>query len=169
MVADQRRLSGIIKALMASHPYEEPAYDIYPLLIEARLGLGIIGLLPRKITFQELGKLVAEKLEAKSIQVLGEPGSQVERLAICSGNGGSLIQKAANRGAEVFLTGEIDYHDFLWAKESGLGVIAAGHWTTEKGFISLLTRYLKEFFKDLPDFEVIPSNTINTEPYVSLM
>lgn len=169
MVTGQRRLSGVIKALMASHPYEEPAIDVYPLLNEPRHGLGIIGRLPRKMTFQELGQQVREKLQAKSIRVLGEPESQVERLAICSGNGGDLIEKAVKKGAEVFLTGEIDYHDFLLAKESGLAVIEAGHWTTEKGFISLVTRYLQEFFKDLPDFEVIPSNTINTEPYVSLM
>jgi putative NIF3 family GTP cyclohydrolase 1 type 2 len=169
MVAEQRRLSRVLKALMASHPYEEPAFDVYPLLNKPRHGLGIIGQLPHKMRFQELCGIVTGKLQAKSIQVLGAPESQVQRLAICSGSGGSLIQKAVKKGAEVYLTGELNYHDFLLAKESGLEVIAAGHWTTEKGFIPLFTRYLQEFFKDLPDFEVIPSNTINTEPFVSLM
>ncbi|MCL6588407.1 MAG: Nif3-like dinuclear metal center hexameric protein [Firmicutes bacterium] len=168
IISRQRRLPQVIKALMASHPYEEPAFDIYPLLNKPGHGLGVAGQLPQKMTLRELCGIVAGKLQAKSIRVLGAPESQVGRLAICSGNGGGLIPSVVKKGAEVYLTGELNYHGFLLAKESGLAVIEAGHWTTEKGFISLLTRHFQEYFKGLPDFEVIPSATTITEPFVSL-
>ena len=169
MSAGAHNLSEILKAVSANHPYDQPVTDVYPLVSSSRHGLGRIGTLKTAINFQDLCLTVTERLSAKGIRVIGAPSRMIKRVAICSGNGGSLIPTAIKQRADVYITGDLDYHDFLTAKDSDLMVIDAGHWTTEHCFISLITNYLQKFFTPGNDLEVVPSTTIQTEPYLIFM
>lgn len=162
MVTNRRDLTKILKAIAAGHPYEEPAVDVYPVLNSSRHGLGYLGCFEPGMTLADLCRLVQNKLQANSLRVLGESGRQINRLAICTGSGGSLLSEVINQGADAYLTGELGYHDFQTAKDKGLAIIEAGHWTTERCFIPLVTGYLAKMFADLA---VMPAGSVVTEPY----
>ncbi len=162
MIADRRDLPRVLKAIYASHPYEEPAVDVYPLLNSSPHGLGCIGNLDETVEFGDLCKIIQSKLEAKTLRIVGEPQKKVKRLGICTGSGGSLLYKTISRGADAYLTGELGYHDFHAAKDSGLAVVEAGHWTTEHCFIPLVMDYLQKIFSELAFLPVVSAKT---EPY----
>lgn len=162
MVAGRRDLSRILKAIYMSHPYEEPAIDVYPLLNSSSHGLGCIGNLEQDMEFGDLCKSVLSKLEARELRVLGDPQKKIKRLAICTGSGGSMLTKAVSQGADAYLTGEMGYHDYQKAKDAGLTVIEAGHWTTEHCCIPLLMNYLGKLFDEVT---FIPADSTKTEPY----
>lgn len=173
MAVSKRNLARVIKALSTVHPYEEPAIDCYPLFDylhkspDTKAGLGRIGILPEPVLFEDLCFTVKERLAAKSLRITGDPKKSVSKMAICSGSGGSFVPAVIQKEADVYLTGELGYHDILTARENNLSVIEAGHWTTEYCFISLVEEYLKEKFFNEKEFVVLPSNTIQEEPYLN--
>lgn len=168
MVAGPRHLPGVLKAITENHPYETPAVDVYPLAGSGRQGLGRVGNLKTALTFDDFVAMVQKKLAVKGIRVSGRPGKLIRRLAICSGSGGNMVSAAAENRADAYLTGEMGYHDFLYAKEKGLAVIAAGHWATERGFIPMICGFLNGVFKTEESFEAVPCSTIQEEPYLTL-
>jgi dinuclear metal center YbgI/SA1388 family protein len=166
MVAEKRCLSDIIKAIIENHPYQEPAFDIFPLANPSLHGLGRIGDLKQSVSLEEFCRLIKKKLSCKDLRVAGDLSRPVKRVALCSGSGGNLLFNAINAQADLYLTGELDYHDFYAARGSGLAVIAAGHWGTEHCFADLITNHLNAYFKFEKKFEVIKGKS-QEEPYLT--
>ena len=156
MIVCRRTLAPVLKAITASHPYEEPAVDVYPVLNSSRHGLGYQGRFEPGMTLADLCQTIQNKLPAKALRVLGESRRQINQLAICTGSGGSLLSQVINQGADAYLTGELGYHDFQMAKDKGLAIIEAGHWTTERCFIPLVNDYLAKMFADLEARPLFP-------------
>jgi dinuclear metal center YbgI/SA1388 family protein len=168
MLVPEGQLPKVSEAVRAQHPYEEPVIDVYPIHGPEKHGMGRVGKLKEPLPFQELCLLVKQKLSAKDIRATGEFGKMIHSLAICSGSGGSLLGKVLKSKADAFLTGELNYHDFLLAKETNLAAVAAGHWATEHGFVDLIVRYFNDYFQGIPGCEFIPSKALQNEPYISL-
>lgn len=129
------RKSDITPALAAmrkAHPYEEPAFDLYPLLNrgEAR-GLGRIGELPDISTLAAFAAQVKERLGAGSVRVVGDPAQRVKKVALCGGSGASLMREARFQGADLLVTGDVKYHEARDAQALGIALIDAGHFSTE--------------------------------------
>ncbi len=141
-----QRISGrALRAMLRSHPYEEVAYDLYPLVNERREGgLGRIGLLRGEMTLAELAKQVARKLDLPGVRLVGDSQKIIRKAAVCGGAGSSLIGKAAFRGADVLITGDIKYHEAQQAQNSGLALLDAGHFGTEKLMVGKVAQYLLE-------------------------
>jgi len=132
LLIDRAGLGRAIKTLVNAHPYEEPAFDLYPLLNEgARLGLGRIGRLAEPVPLAEFSARISENLPAAGLRYVGDPESVVAKVALCSGGGASLMRTAARVGADVLLTGDVKYHDARDAEELGIALIDAGHFPTE--------------------------------------
>lgn len=132
LLIDRSALGRAIKALISAHPYEEPAYDIYPLLNQgAKLGLGRIGRLAEPVSLAAFSARLAENLQAPGLRFVGDPDSILAKVALCSGAGASLMHAAARAGADVLLTGDVKYHDAREAEELGIALIDAGHFPTE--------------------------------------
>ncbi len=168
MIVSENNLSKVSEAVLTSHPYQEPVMDIYPIQSPVKHGMGRIGKLKEPLRLQDFCLLVKKKLSAKDIRVTGELDKTIHTLAICSGSGGSLLNKVLKNKADAFLTGELNYHDFLLAKDCNLAVLAAGHWATEYGFVNLMIHYFNDHFKTLSGCEFIPSKALQDEPYVTL-
>lgn len=166
MIVEKRCVSRIIRAINENHPYEEPAIDIFPLANPSMDGLGRIGNLKKAIIFKEFCQLIKDELSCKNIQVAGDFTRPIKKVALCTGSGRDLLFKAISAQADLYLTGELNYHDFITARENGLPVIAAGHWGTEHCFIDLITDYLNLFFKSEKKFEVIKGKS-QEEPYLT--
>ncbi len=135
-----------IAVLMSVHPYEEPAFDIYPLMgVEQNAGIGRVGELREKTTLGALTELVKDKLKIKKLRCVGKEKSKVKKVAICTGSGGSLIGRVIAKGADVYITGDVKYHEAKQAEESGLNIIDAGHFATEVIFTDFMKKHLTNF------------------------
>ena len=133
-------LGPVVKALMDVHPYETPAFDLYPLENAGRtVGLGRVGELPDALDLPAVVELVKEKLSISRVRVAGgEKRKKIKRLALCGGSGFSLYQAAVEADADLFLTGDLKYHDARLVEATGLPVIDAGHFATEAPVLETL-------------------------------
>ena len=151
-VCPEGAVERVVAAIRASHPYEEPAYDIYPLHpTTAAVGEGRIGKLPRPTTLGELAEAVKAGLNAAAVQAVGEPGRTVERVAVVCGAGGEFLGDALRARADVLLTGEMRFHDYLAARAEGLALCLPGHYATERPGIEDLAERLRA---EWPELEV---------------
>lgn len=143
-ILPEHNISQVLTAMRAAHPYEEVAYDLYPLFNKIDgLGLGRIGDLPVKTTLREFALLVCEKL-GTGVKVCGDLSGQVQRVAVCGGSGADLIQDAVRAGADLFVTGDIKYHEAQQAAAMGLVIIDAGHFATEYPVVAAVVVKLRQ-------------------------
>jgi dinuclear metal center YbgI/SA1388 family protein len=137
--------SKVISALMEAHPYEEPAYDLYPLDLEGRkIGLGLIVELDQPLRIDQLEQLCRDRLNARSLRTMVSADKKYKRVALCGGSGGSLIDHAAGKGAEILISGDFGYHNLKYARSLSLALIDAGHGVTEQPGMAYLKKYLAE-------------------------
>lgn len=103
------------------------------------------------MTGEELALLVKEKLGCHLR--LADSGKKITKVALCGGSASSLVYEAIGK-ADAFITGDLSHHVFLDAVDSGMTVIAAGHFETENPSMKPLYEKLKEKFEDT-DFVLI--------------
>jgi dinuclear metal center YbgI/SA1388 family protein len=144
VVCPEGRIPDAVAAMRKAHSYEEPAFDLYPLAAApANLGEGRIGVLPSARPLEALARQVREALRCGPVQVVGEPGREVSRVAVVCGAGGELLSDAVRARADVFLTGEARFHDYLAARARGVAMILPGHHATERVGVEALAARLQ--------------------------
>ncbi len=135
MVSPRARRSAVVRALLATHPYEEPAWDVFELAAPARgRGLGRVGELPAPTTLAGLTAAVAATLPATAwgVRAAGDPRRPVRTVAVCGGSGGNLAAAAARAGADVLVTSDLKHHATSEVVEDGgVALVDAAHWATE--------------------------------------
>jgi dinuclear metal center YbgI/SA1388 family protein len=150
VICPENRLAAAISLLRKAHSYEEPAFDVYPLHPSpTKCGAGRIGRLPKGVPLIDFAGTVKTVFRARCVQVVGEPGMPVERVAIVCGSGGDFVQDASEAAAHVLLTGEARFHDCLAAKAAGLGMVLVGHHASERLGVEELAGTLQREFPDL--------------------
>lgn len=150
VVCPEGRVAAAVEALRRAHSYEEPAYDVYPLKPEkSGGGEGRLGRLAAAVTLEEFARLVKTALASGPVQVVGDPGRKVERVALVCGAGGEMLADAVRARADVFLTGETRFHDYLTAQSRGLALCLPGHYATERFALEELADRLREKWPDL--------------------
>lgn len=143
LLIERGQLPRAVKALLAAHPYEEPAFDIYPLLNEGeKLGLGRIGRLPEPTALGEYAGQLKKVLSAPALRYVGDPMTRISKVALCSGSGASLLRDAVRAGADLLVTGDVKYHEAREAEDLGLALIDAGHFPTEIIMVNDVTERL---------------------------
>jgi dinuclear metal center YbgI/SA1388 family protein len=144
----KERLTPAVTALKGAHPYEEPAFDIYPVLNrgESR-GLGRIGALAEPVTAGEYAQTVKGALGAAGVRLVGEPGRRVKKVALCGGSGASLLHEAARKGADLLVTGDVKYHEAREAEALRIALIDAGHFATEVPMVKGLAAALRSLLE----------------------
>ncbi len=145
MQADESHLNASIEAIKAVHPYEEPVFDIYPLVKEGKKsGLGTVGCLKAPIKFGELCSIAESELGINELRTCGNKDSIVHKIAVLGGSGAKEMHAALESGADVFITGEVMHNIFLEAAAYGLNIIDAGHFNTERPGMQALTNRLSK-------------------------
>jgi len=138
-----------LRALKQAHPYEEPAYDLYPLRQPpAGFGLGRVGNLPAPQGGEEFLAAAARELGSEAAQATGPLPAQVERVAVVGGSGGDFLAQAAAAGAQVLVTGEAGYHAWEQAGDLGICLAVLGHYHTEAVIIEPWARRLGQSLRD---------------------
>jgi dinuclear metal center YbgI/SA1388 family protein len=133
VVCPQDAVGAVVAAMRKAHSYEEPAYDVYPLkpAVSSR-GEGRVGELERPIPLGELALRAKVVLHTPAVQIVGDGGRVVQRVAVACGAAGQFLADAARAGADVFVTGEMRFHDNLDAKARGVALLLPGHYATER-------------------------------------
>lgn len=150
----------IVKALKESHPYEEVAYYLQPLKnTQDNVGSGLIGELPVPIAENELLTILKSAFHLQVIRHTPFLDKPVHKIAVCGGSGSFLLSTAIAAGAQVYITGDIKYHEFFDADERLL-LADIGHYESEQFTIELLTEFLQKKFTN---FAVLKTE-INTNP-----
>jgi dinuclear metal center YbgI/SA1388 family protein len=155
-IARNSAVPRIVAALRSTHPYEEPAFDIYPLADHPsdRVGQGRIGDLPKRTRVRDLARSLKRRLRAANVSVVGDGRAIVRRAMICAGAAGSLpfeLRGAVLTPGDVVITGEIRHHDALRYLRMGAAAIALGHWASERPGVDALARRLA---RELPQVDV---------------
>jgi dinuclear metal center YbgI/SA1388 family protein len=150
VICPERVVGAVIAAMRRAHSYEEPAYDVYPLRPGAgKNGAGRIGRLPQPAPLGALARAVKASLNATCVQLVGDPVRPVERLAVVCGAGGEFLLDAIRARADVLLTGEMRFHDYLAAEAEGLSLLLPGHHASERVGVEALASRLQQQWPDL--------------------
>ncbi len=140
---------AVVQAMLKAHPYEEVAYDIYPLANNYKgVGSGAIGHLAQPMDEVAFLAMVKEAFSAPVVKHTALRGKPVERVAVCGGSGAFLIGRALARNADAFITSDVKYHQFFEA-EGQLLLADIGHFESEQFTMHLIQRHLSAF---LPTF-----------------
>jgi len=140
-------LPQLARVIAAHHPYEEPAWDLYPLLAppRANVGAGRLLELDAPISLSEAVTRLKLHLGLDSVRVASAErhvaGTPLTRIAVCAGAGGSLFEKV--QAADLFVTGEMRHHDVLAKLRAGSSVILSEHTHTERGYLPEFARRLQ--------------------------
>ncbi len=158
VVLPEASLSAAVAALRAAHSYEEPAFDIYPLrsLVGTSSGAGRVGDLPDDVMIADLGETLRLALRSAGMQYVGSRDGLVKRVAVACGAAGEYLADAIRAKADVFVTGELRFHDGLAAKAADIAVLLPGHYATERPGVEDLAVRLQAAF---PTLHVTPSAT----------
>ncbi|MEA5042978.1 MAG: Nif3-like dinuclear metal center hexameric protein, partial [Petrimonas sp.] len=123
--------ADVLRALLSVHPYEEPAYDFYPLKNDwAQAGSGVVGVLPEPVPEQEFLYLLKDVFNLPTIRHTKLQNREIHDVALCGGSGAFLIPEAITYGADAFITGEARYNDF-YDVDSRLLLAVVGHYESE--------------------------------------
>ncbi len=152
--------NAVISALKKVHPYEEVAFDIYPLTnLHHRIGAGMIGNLPEAVDAEEFLISVKKILNLGCIRHTNLKNKKIQRIAICGGSGSFLIHDAISCNADIYMTGDIKYHDFF-IPENKMILADIGHYESEQFTKELIYTFLNKKFTT---FALFISGT-NTNP-----
>jgi hypothetical protein len=166
-----KSLPDVLAALKASHPYEEPAFDLIQLAApQEKLGQGRIGNLPPTSLPMLLARIKSD-LEVSHVLVAGpageiqegtglaapvpqrvsdQPSHVISRAAVLAGAGREHLKDAIAQGAQLYLTGEIPHHEALAAAAAGVTVVATLHSNSERASLKRLRDRLAALTADVP-------------------
>ncbi len=148
------REAAIINAMKEAHPYEEVAYDIYPLENSAeRLGAGLVGELETETDVYEFLAQLKQTFSAHGIRYTQPSTQKIKRVALCGGAGSFLLSNAIAAKADIFVSGDFKYHQFFDA-ENRIIIADIGHYESEQ--------FTKDIF-----YEIVTKKFTNFAVYLS--
>ena len=160
IIVPQHLLNPVVSAMKNAHPYEEVAYDIYPLLNKHKqVGSGMVGELEQPMGESEFLDFVKKNLKTDVIRHTQLLEKEIKKVAFCGGAGSFLLGNAIGVKADVFITGDFKYHQFFDADKK-LVILDVGHFESEQFTIDLIAEKLMENF---PTFAVLKTE-VNTNP-----
>lgn len=160
VILEDHLLNPVMSSLLKAHPYEEVAYDVYPIMNKLLTrGAGMIGELEHPVDTHEFLSSLKTTFGAAVVRHTEILQKQVQRIAWCGGSGFFLLKEAQKKGAEVYITGDVKYHEFFDADKS-IVLADIGHYESEQYTIQRINELLKKKF---PTFAVHLTK-LNTNP-----
>ncbi|BBX08590.1 GTP cyclohydrolase 1 type 2 [Mycolicibacterium aichiense] len=150
VVAPARLRSRVLAAVRASHPYEEPAFDVLPLAaLPGGVGIGRIGTLAEPLRFADFVARVGAVLPQTTwgVRAAGDPDVQVSRVAVCGGAGDSLLSAAAAAGVDAYVTADLRHHPAdEHRRGSDVALVDVAHWASEYPWCAQAAAVLHDHF-----------------------
>ena len=159
-ILPSHRKAEALRALLAVHPYEEPAFDFYPLQNSwMQAGAGVIGELDEPETELEFLKRVKKTFEVECLRHNKLTGREIQTVALCGGSGAFLMPLAIRQKADVFITGEIKYHEYF-GHEGEILLAETGHYESEQYTKEIFYTIIRDLFPSLD----VQQTKVNTNP-----
>jgi putative NIF3 family GTP cyclohydrolase 1 type 2 len=147
-VAPGSLVPRVLSAIRRAHPYEEPAVDVIPLRAGALGGgMGAVGDFSAPMPLGEALEAVRRRLRPEWVKAAGPRRKTVRRVAVVGGSGGEYLGAACEAGADLFVTGDVKYHQALNAEAAGIPVADIGHASGEKWILPEFRRILLDRFR----------------------
>ncbi|GIK59120.1 MAG: GTP cyclohydrolase 1 type 2 [Ignavibacteriaceae bacterium] len=147
VLVDEWRLNQVITAMKKFHPYEEVAFDVFPLKNDnVNYGIGAVGELATEMGTKGFLKFVSSKLKTSGLRYSLGKRSKIKNVAVCGGSCGELVDEAIKQNADAFITADIKYHTFQDA-ENKIFLIDAGHYETEVPILDEIKSRLDSLLK----------------------
>ncbi|QSS98984.1 Nif3-like dinuclear metal center hexameric protein [Pontibacillus sp. ALD_SL1] len=164
-IVPQSVLKTVLKAMEEAHPYEEVAYDVYPLELQGeKKGLGRMAELDEPMTLESFAERVKDVFDVPALRLVGDKKKTVKNVAVLGGDGNKYISAAKRKGADVFVTGDLYFHVAHDALGMGLNVIDPGH-HVEKVMKKAVHDFLKGKFEQKQISTDIMISEAHTEPF----
>ena len=122
-------------------------------------GLGVVGDLKEPLSGHQMLEVIREKFKPGAIRSSNPLDCKVTRVAMCGGSGGSMISAAKKAGAQVYISGDISYHNFFTPE--GFMIVDIGHYESEIEIVDILFSLIK---KNFPTFAVRITQNLNSNP-----
>ncbi|MFW6229922.1 MAG: Nif3-like dinuclear metal center hexameric protein [Halanaerobium sp.] len=165
-IVSPKNLDKVINTLLKVHPYEEPAWDLYQLgNLKNKKGIGRVADLREETELESLIAKIKEKYQLEHLKVV-KAKNKIKRIALCSGSGADFIKDAYYQGADLYLTGDVKFHEAQRAEELGISLIDFGHYGSEKFVRELLfDRLNAEASTKLKKELNFIKSSVNTDPW----
>jgi dinuclear metal center YbgI/SA1388 family protein len=171
MVLARHRRTAVVGALRASHPYEEPAFDLVELAaLPGARGLGRVGTWAPGGTLGDFAGQVAAVLPATraGVRVGGDPDRPVRTVAVCGGAGDDLFDEVRAAGVDAYLTADLRHHPASEAlAHGGPGLVDVSHWASEWPWLGDCARLLRAGLGAGADTVETRVSTRVTDPWTS--
>jgi len=142
---------SVVNALIKAHPYEEVAYDIYPMLNQSNnTGMGVIGELHEPQDEIEFLHHIKAIFKTGALRHTAPLGKKIQKVALCGGSGSSLLHIAIRANAQIYISGDFKYHQFFDA-DNQIIIADPGHFETEQFTTQIFLAIIQENF---PNFAV---------------
>ncbi|RVW04910.1 Nif3-like dinuclear metal center hexameric protein [Rhodococcus spongiicola] len=168
VIAPRSARSSILRALLAAHPYEEPAFDVFETAdLPGRRGLGRIGELPHPQTLQEFTARVAAALPRTEwgVRAAGDPERNIRTVAVCGGSGDSLLDTVTKLRADVYVTADLRHHPAdEHLRKGGPALVDVAHWASEQPWCAQAKDVLDARFADVDGWDVHVTG-LRTDPW----
>jgi hypothetical protein len=165
-VVPRSRRTAVVRALLAAHPYEEPAFDVVPLADPglATTGTGRVGTV-EETTLEQFAARVGAALPATAhgVRVAGDPQRPVRRVAVCGGAGDFLLDELARSDVDVYVTSDLRHHrasEFM--EHDGPALVDVAHWAAEWTWLPAVEARLQRELGDRVETRV---STRCTDPW----
>ena len=160
----ERDIQKAIEGIRRFHPYEEPAYDITPLLREEeKAGFGCICQLERSTPFSELAAHIHNAIPTAYFILSGDTRKEIKLVAILGGSANSLTNEIISSGVDCLVTGELGYHNTLLLLSAGINCVQIGHFASEIWGLGKLDEVIREI---APGVQVITN--LDDSPYAKV-
>lgn len=143
-IVASKDITAVIEALKLVHPYEEVAYDVIPMKIDGHIDyLGRVGSYEKSLPLAEFNQLWTDRFHYPA-RYGGVRKDSIQKVALVTGAGAEFMGDAVKRGVDLYITGDVKYHDMQRAKELGLMVLDGGHYGTEAIVKEVLQQLIHE-------------------------
>jgi len=155
----------VVSAMLKAHPYEEVAYDLYSIDLKGRsFGLGRVGKLEETETLDQFAERVKRALDVPFVRIVGDGSKPIRKVAVLGGSGARYIRHAIFAGADVLVTGDIDFHSAQDALAAGIAIVDPGH-HAEKIMKPNVAAWLSEQLKEKGYETEVYASKVDTEPF----
>ncbi len=132
---------------------------------ENKAGIGRVGTFDTAMDLKSLARSIKKEMKLKSIKFAGDPKLLVKKAAVCTGSGSSLLKEFFASGAQVYISGDMRYHDARDVEATNLGVIDIGHFSSES-FVALdFAALLQDQFEDRRISVAVEACGIEKDPF----
>jgi len=169
VLAQKSDLAALVDHIRSGWPDLQMTYDVIPLWSRENIqGLGRVGELEKTVPLDRFADVIKHALGLQSLKVAGKRDLTVKRVALCSGSGGSLINRFLISKADVFVSGDLHYHDARKVESRNLGLIDIGHFASEHIMVEELAVRLQHVFSGRHPDVTVEACRLEADPFYAV-